>query len=100
MRCTYLIDRAIGVLAAFLALALCFIVTSANASANEIDPAQATWVSPKILNGEETRNLTSNGYRVFYSQQNASTFSASNLQTQCISSHMHATLVRIISAAM
>lgn len=91
MRHTYLINRAIGVLAAFLALALCFIVTSANASASEIDPAQATWVSPKILNGEETRNLTSNGYRVFYSQQNASTFSASNLQTQCISSHMHAT---------
>jgi hypothetical protein len=90
MRSKYL-NKITVIRATFLSLALCFVLTDARASANEVDPSQATWVSPQVLKGGKTNNLDSNGYKVFYSQQNVGTFSTSNLQTQCISSHMHAT---------
>lgn len=90
MKDTYL-NKAITIFTAFLALSLCLLFTDAHASASEVDPSQATWVNPQVLRGEESSPLTSYGYEVFYSQQNASTFSASNIQTQCISSHMHTT---------
>ena len=90
MKDTYL-NKAITIFTAFLALSLCLLFTDAHASASEVDPSQATWVDPQVLRGEEPSPLTSYGYEVFYSQQNASTFSANNIQTQCISSHMHTT---------
>lgn len=90
MKDTYL-NKAITIFTAFLALSLCLLFTDAHASASEVDPSQATWVDPQVLRGEESSPLTSYGYEVFYSQQNASTFSANNIQTQCISSHMHTT---------
>ena len=90
MKDTYL-NKAITIFTAFLALSLCLLFTDAHASASEVDPSQATWVDPQVLRGEKSSPLTSYGYEVFYSQQNASTFSANNIQTQCISSHIHTT---------
>lgn len=90
MKDTYL-NKAITIFTAFLALSLCLLFTDAHASASEVDPSQATWVDPQVLRGEKSNPLTSYGYEVFHSQQNASTFSANNIQTQCISSHIHTT---------
>lgn len=91
MRNKYYLRKTVAVLATFLAMALCLAFNDARASASEIDPSKVTWVSPRVLKGEQESPLVSYGYRVIYSHQNDSTFSANNLQTQCISPHMHAT---------
>jgi hypothetical protein len=84
--------RKIGsLIATILALAFGLAFSGAEATAGEIDASQIVRVDPKVLSGERDSPLRAQGYQVIHVQENAETFAANNLQTQCISNNLHMT---------
>ncbi|WP_146143574.1 hypothetical protein [Bifidobacterium callitrichos] len=85
------IDRCLSsICALFVAIACVFAMTD-MANASEYDPYNVNYLSPQILNEEMSDPAVRMGMKVHYSHKNDLQFTASNLQTQCISRNVHVT---------